>query len=402
MSIPYYPSSTKECFEYSAIAHYHGILSSEEYLDRMLAHLSGMRHSEDNSVMNLQDPLSMVLHTCAKQLAEVIIEDTSSIKKLLLDAWIGRVEDMTTQAPYVLGSLEAYGISTNIYEGLLCIACLTGKIQLLSYFLTINEYLVRLAGSTLQPLQAAIRKTKPDVAIWTVLLDKGLYLSRGTYDPTWSLSAPEDSKLLVTFWANKSLSNSLPAVELISFLFTRGFVVTADFLRSAVSKMNSDFVRWVLTKCDPNLITGTLLISAARNSPQVVDILLDTGIDVNFSTGPSKDNDPFHPIPGTITALHVAADTRNADVVRLLLERGANKFARNTWGQNAEDIATQQLPGPYTEIVDLIKNFVPGSERYVVPPEDISRGQAVNGQAEGWKFIERKLGPGPLIDISEL
>lgn len=309
---------------------------------------------------------------------------------------------MATQAPFVLGSLEAYGISTNIYEGLLCIACLTGKIQFLSYFLTINEYLVRLAGSTLQPLQAAIRKTKPDVAIWTVLLDKGLYLSRGTYDPTLSLSAPEDSKLLVTLWANKSLSNSLPAVELISFLFTRGFVVTADFLRSAVSKMNSDFVRWVLTKCDPNLITGTLLISAAHNSPQVVDILLDTGIDVNFSTGPSTDNDPFHPIPGTITALHVAADKRNADVVRLLLERGANKFARNTWGQNAEDIATQQLPGPYTEIVDLIKNFAPGSERYVVPPEDISRRQAVDGHAGGWKFIEQKLGPGPLIDISEL
>jgi hypothetical protein len=331
--------------------------------------------------------------------------DTSSIKKLFLAAWIGRVEDVTAQAPLVLGSLEAYGISTNIYEGLLCIACLTGKIQFLSYFLTLNEYLLRLAGSTLQPLQAAIRETKPDVAIWTVLLDKGLYLNRGTYDPTWSLSVQEDSKLLerkITLWANESLSNSLPAVELISFLFSRGFVVTEFFLRSAVSKMNSDFVRWVLTKCDPNLITGTLLISAAHNSPQVVDILLDTGIDVNFSTGPSTDNDPFKPIPGAITALHVAADTRNADVVRLLLERGANKFARNTWGQNAEDIATQQLPGPYTEIVDLIKNFVPSSERYVVPPEDISRGQAVDGQAGGWKFVEQKLGPGPLIDFSEL
>lgn len=79
MSTPYYPSSTKECFEYSAIAHHHGILSSEEYLDRMLAHLSGVRHSEDNSVMNLQDPLSMVFHTCTEQLAEVIIEGETDI-----------------------------------------------------------------------------------------------------------------------------------------------------------------------------------------------------------------------------------------------------------------------------------------------------------------------------------
>jgi hypothetical protein len=83
MSRPYYPSSTKECFQYSAIAHHHGIISSEEYLDRMLAHLSGVRHSEDNSVMNLHDPLSMVFHTCTEQLAEVIIEGETDISTVI-------------------------------------------------------------------------------------------------------------------------------------------------------------------------------------------------------------------------------------------------------------------------------------------------------------------------------
>lgn len=74
MSNAYYPSTTQACFQYNAIAHHHGTLSSEDYLDRMLAHLNGVRHPEDESRMDLYDPLSMVFHNCTEQLKGVKIE----------------------------------------------------------------------------------------------------------------------------------------------------------------------------------------------------------------------------------------------------------------------------------------------------------------------------------------
>lgn len=226
--------------------------------------------------------------------------DTSNIKKLVLDTWFGENEVVTTQTRLVLGSLELYGISTNMYEGLLCIACMTGRAELLTYFLSLDNYLVRLAGSELQPLQRAISRTHPDVTMWSILLEGGLYLSKngGKFDPTYS--PPADGvypALDFDYWADKALSPKLPAIELLDFLIARGFFVTENFLRSAVSKMNPEFVRWLLTKCELNYFTGSILFFATSNSPQMVDMILDTGIDVNFR-GRAGSDDPFRSMPG--------------------------------------------------------------------------------------------------------
>ncbi|KAH9207209.1 ankyrin repeat-containing domain protein [Leptodontidium sp. 2 PMI_412] len=391
---PYYPPTTQACFHYNYLAHDRGILCSDDYLNRMLAHLSGVRHPEDKSTMTLSDPLSMVFHACTEQLDTVIIEGTSSIKKLVLDSWFGETEVVTVQTPLVLGSLEPYGISTNMYEGLLCIACMTGRIKLLNYFLSLDNYLVRLAGSKLRPLQSAISRTYPDVTMWSILLGRGLYLQeRGSkFDPTYS--PPADGiypGLDFNSWADKALSPRLPATELLDFLIARGFVVTENFFHSAVSKMNLEFVRWLLTKCEPNSFTGLILFFATSNSPQMVDMILDTGVDVNLRDRPGFD-DPFRPMPGYRTALHQAAERGRADIVKLLLERGAHKSLKDSWSQTAKDLAANPLQ-PFPEIVDLIHNFVPSSERYILPPvaEETPLVPTIVEMSKGkyWKFLEK-------------
>lgn len=307
--------------------------------------------------------------------------------------------EVMVQTPLVLSSLELYGISTIIYEGLLCIACMTGRVELLKYFLAFKQYLMRLAGSYLRPLQLAIRRTYPNVATWSVILNEGLYLDIGSrFDPTHSPGVQIKPDL--SHWAYATLSTCLPPTEpLLDFLLDRGFVITDNFFNSAISRTNAEFIQWLLTKCDHKVCTGSALFSAVLNSPQMVDVILNTGIDVNFASGPGCD-DPFRRTPGGVTALHEAADRRRADVVRLLLERGADKFARNTWGQTAEDVAAQQIRGPYLEIVHLIHDFEPSSETYILPPEPGNKLVEVLSKGKHWRFIEKKLDLGLLIDFS--
>lgn len=123
-------------FQDSAEAHRYEHISSEEYLDRMLAHLRGVRHPEDRQPMlKIYDSLSLVIQ--------------------------GYLSEM--KVPRI--------------EGLLCIACMTRNSHLLEYFLIFDEYLMQLTGSALLPLQMAILDLEPDVIIWTMLLNNRLFLS---------------------------------------------------------------------------------------------------------------------------------------------------------------------------------------------------------------------------------
>lgn len=81
---------------------------------------------------------------------------------------------MKTQNPVVLRTLDPCGISKNIFEVLFWIACLASNMLLFGYFLTLNDYLVQLAGSSLRPLQSAIRDSKPIINMWRILLYNGL------------------------------------------------------------------------------------------------------------------------------------------------------------------------------------------------------------------------------------
>jgi hypothetical protein len=65
---PFYPRGSPLCFDVSANAHTRGEISFDEYLDRMLAHLTGAQHAEDipgpRNERMMFDPLSMAIQGC--------------------------------------------------------------------------------------------------------------------------------------------------------------------------------------------------------------------------------------------------------------------------------------------------------------------------------------------------
>jgi hypothetical protein len=62
------PRGSPLCFDVSANAHTRGKISFDEYLDRMLAHLTGTQHTEDipgpRNERMMFDPLSMAIQGC--------------------------------------------------------------------------------------------------------------------------------------------------------------------------------------------------------------------------------------------------------------------------------------------------------------------------------------------------
>lgn len=70
----------------------------------------------------------------------------------------------------------------------------------------------------------------------------------------------------------------------------------------------------------------------------VVAYLLDRGADVDEI----PDNEDLHDFPqqfGLGNALCMAARAGNTEVVKLLLERGANRQVKDTWGMSPLDLA---------------------------------------------------------------
>jgi hypothetical protein len=62
---PYLPDGDPLCFTISAILHKRNQIDTDEYLDRMLAHLSGSRHPEDTPTSRIRfDPLSIAIQNC--------------------------------------------------------------------------------------------------------------------------------------------------------------------------------------------------------------------------------------------------------------------------------------------------------------------------------------------------
>lgn len=81
---------------------------------------------------------------------------------------------------------------------------------------------------------------------------------------------------------------------------------------------------------------------AVRN--QIAQLLLQHGADVN------------HVGEGGNTVLHFAASNQNAQLVRMLLEAGANKNIKTDQGYTALDIARFPDYKPNTDVIDLLKD----------------------------------------------
>ncbi|KAH6695860.1 ankyrin repeat-containing domain protein [Leptodontidium sp. MPI-SDFR-AT-0119] len=421
MSRPYFSKGTTMCFDYSAEAHRYQDISSEEYLDRMLAHLQGVRHPEDISpATKILDPLSMTIRNCVVALRNSTIANTDDIKSLFLESWTGKLNNVKLQLHTTLHHLHVFGIVSHIFEALLCLACQTSNSKLLEYLTSLTEHMSMLSGSNLRPLQSAIRDMVPSVELWKILLDCKLYfygLPDAIFDPdtelSWPLPISNDSGYLkalsherrLDLWATQALANDLPAIELLQFLLDRGFTVTEEYVNAAARTMSSSFIRFLVSKATIQYKNSYGLMNAISNchSAQIIDVLIDAGMDVNFQTPTPKWKDPFDFRAANDTALHSAAEAGKLDVVRLLLERGAKRDQQDEYRRTAEVIAAQ---GGFNDIVELLRKFEPMLGRYMVDVEihelckcgDLESGQ----HRKNLIFVAKKaLETGLLIDFGE-
>ncbi|GBF99296.1 hypothetical protein Rsub_12077 [Raphidocelis subcapitata] len=96
----------------------------------------------------------------------------------------------------------------------------------------------------------------------------------------------------------------------------------------------------VLSWQDPTSRLTPLMLAAARGRPEIAKALLDAGADPNFlCRAPQRG-------PRRGTALHEAACARQAGMVELLVQRGADPFMENADGYTAMEVAASEGDAP--------------------------------------------------------
>lgn len=92
-----------------------------------------------------------------------------------------------------------------------------------------------------------------------------------------------------------------------------------------------------LNERDPFGGSSPLITAAVFNKPEIAELLIDGGADINF-----QNNDGS-------TALISAAFFGRPEIVKLLLDRGADKTIKNKFGTNAyENVAT-----PFSDVKEV-------------------------------------------------
>lgn len=76
---PYVPDGDRSCFNRSAVAQSRGEISINEYLNNVLAHLSGIVHPEKGCTKErmLYHPMSMTIQSCVLEPEFTVLEGRS-------------------------------------------------------------------------------------------------------------------------------------------------------------------------------------------------------------------------------------------------------------------------------------------------------------------------------------
>jgi hypothetical protein len=168
----------------------------------------------------------------------------------------------------------------------------------------------------------------PNSDIWRLLIDNGL-LGQGK----------EVREASLRILANDMLRADVPRIEILEVLFQHGLVVSDNILSMAITKADPDTVQYLVSKFDPGhtYSNGALISAACFNNTRVVEILIDSGMDVNCEVA-ITDHFDFR---ASAFPLGAAAGAGNGDVVKLLVERGALKENRDSHGRTAADRAVE-------------------------------------------------------------
>jgi hypothetical protein len=246
---------------------------------------------------------------------------------------------------HVLRSPESGGLARHILMAMICISCVRQDAGLADYSVSLIEdpsSFVSSMGSTIWKAGWA----DPNPEIWSRLFDLG-----------WASTLNSHSENM-TELARQTFIPGVQQADLLEVLFKHGLIFSDELLWMSAAKMDANTMRYLVSKIDASQMNSScaLAIAAAANA-RVLDILLDSGMDIDWMHDNLMMRDLRDGHGGIFhTALHSAAREGNRESVTLLLQRGANRDIKDTWGRTAAERAVQY---GHHDIAELIETFTP-------------------------------------------
>lgn len=154
-------------------------------------------------------------------------------------------------------------------------------------------------------------------------------VASGDLEKVQALAAKASSRVLT-----KALSYAIKegGGELVSLLVDAGADGSVFLVDAAKAVQDPEVIKPLAKGASKGKLDGALLMASANNCPEVVQLLLDSGADVD-----SRDS------WGDTALMYAARSNENSEVVTLLAKAGADLEAVDIWNRNALALAVDNL-----------------------------------------------------------